>query len=73
MSDQRAGSVTIPSWLLLRRVPALVPGEGEMKALFLYFQIVQWEQRGQRGTEGWRTGGLWGEGKGCLITAATYL
>lgn len=73
MNDQTAGSVTTLSRLLLaEQGPILAPGDGE-EGIFLYFWVVQGEQKGQKGTEWWRTWDFGAVGKGCVVTAASWL
>ena len=54
--------------------PAWAPREGERQALFLYFRVLQGEQKGQRGQSDGQLGSLGvGVAKGCLVTAASWL
>lgn len=73
LNDQTALSVTVLSRLFLaEQGPALAPGEGE-GGIFLYFRVVQGEQKGQKGAERWKLGSFGAEGKGCVVTTASWL
>ena len=64
MNDWSAGSVPILSRLLLSKVPAWAPRKDKREALFLYFRVVQGEQKGQRGQNDGQLGSFGAGGEG---------